>query len=537
MSSLSLADVAWSTPDGRSIFSGLSLDFTRERLGLVGRNGVGKSTLLRLLTGDLTPTQGRVLRAGTIGTMRQMVQIKNEETVADLLGISAGLTLLQRAAAGTASIEELADADWTLEATAEEALAQTGLNVALNTRLASLSGGERTRAALAGAIFDRPDFLLLDEPTNDLDREGRRIVNELLAGWRAGAIVVSHDRELLEIMDGIVELTTLGAARYGGNWSAYRERKAIELAAAEHDLATSERQLAEVKRKAQQAVERQQRRDAFGSRKAARGDMPRILAGTRRDRAEKSGGDNARLADRQRASGEQALAEARARIERFEKLSVTIAHTGLASSQRVLDVRDVTHGFAGHEPVLRNVSVSMTGPERVAITGANGSGKSTLLALVTGRLTPWSGSVDVYVPFAFFDQRMTLLERTLTIEENFARLNPGLNENARRAALARFQFRAGAAEQVVGTLSGGQMLRAGLACILGAERPPGLLILDEPTNHLDLQSIAAVEAGLRHYDGALLAVSHDEAFLQEIGVNRRVHLLDTRKEGSSKPDE
>jgi ATPase subunit of ABC transporter with duplicated ATPase domains len=522
--SLSLANVSLSTPDGRSLFSGISLDFSRERVGLVGRNGIGKSTLLRLLRGELEPAKGRVERTGTIGTMRQAVQVSAGETVAHLLGISGEMALLRRAETGIASIDELADADWSLEARAMEALAQVGLDVALDAQLDTLSGGQRTRAALAGAVFGRPDFLLLDEPTNDLDREGRRAVRDLLESWREGAIVVSHDRELLQTMDAIVELTTLGAARYGGNWSDYRARKALELSAAEHDLAASERRMTEIRRKAQQAMERKQRRDGAGSRKAARGDMPRILAGARRERAEKSGGENSRLADRQRAAGAEALTQARERVERLEKLSITLAPTGLASSQRVLDIHALTHGYDQEEPVLRNVSLSMVGPQRLAIAGANGSGKSTLLALVAGRLTPRSGRVQVHVPFALFDQRMTMLDPASTIAENFSRLNPKSDENSSRAALARFQFRATAAEQLAGTLSGGQMLRAGLACILGSAKPPPLLVLDEPTNHLDLESIAAVEAGLRAYDGALLIVSHDEAFLQEIGVTRRLLL-------------
>ena len=126
--------------------------------------------------------------------------------------------------------------------------------------------------------------------------------------------------------------------------------------------------------------------------------------------------------------------------------------------------------------------------------------------------------------FALFDQRVSLLDRSVSIRDNFRRINPEADENACRAALARFMFRADAALQSVSTLSGGQLLRAGLACVLGGPRPPSLLILDEPTNHLDIDSIETVEAGLRAYDGALLVVSHDEAFLDAIGISRRLDL-------------
>lgn len=177
--------------------------------------------------------------------------------------------------------------------------------------------------------------------------------------------------------------------------------------------------------------------------------------------------------------------------------------------------------------MIENLSLTITGPERVAITGPNGSGKSTLLALIAGTLVPWSGDVRVGVPFALFDQRVGLLDPARSIAGNFLALNPGTTNNQCRAALARFRFRADAADQIVGTLSGGQMLRAGLACVLGAPLPPQLLILDEPGNHLDIESLTAVETGLAAYDGALLVVSHDTAFLDAIGVKRRIELSST----------
>ncbi len=522
MSSLATSHLSWSTPDGSAVLTDLTASFTTERTGIVGRNGVGKSTLLRLLAGDLTTTSGTVTINGTIARLRQFAQVTPDETIADLMAVAPALEMLRRAEAGEATIDDLAEIDWTLEPRAEEALAQFGLAVPLDTPLARLSGGQRTRAALAGAVFAAPDFLLLDEPTNDLDADGRAAVIDLLRGWRKGAIVVSHDRALLEEMDAIVELTSLGANRYGGNWSAYRARKAIELAASEHDVEAAQRRIAMVKRTTQQTAERQQRRDAAGARKGAKGDMPKILLGMRRDRAEKSGGDNARLAERQIGEATQALAEAAEKIERIEPLRVTLVSTGLAESQRVLDVEEV--GFAYDAPVLSGVSLSITGPERIAITGANGAGKSTLLALIAGRLSPQTGRVVRHVPLAMFDQQVSLLDAGETIAANFARLNPGVDNNACRASLARFGFRAEAADRQVDTLSGGQRLRAGLACVLGGPVLPALLVLDEPTNHLDLDSIAAVEAGLNAYDGALLVVSHDVAFLDAIELTRRVTL-------------
>lgn len=279
MSSITISNLGWSTPDGRAVLSGLDLNFQRERAGLVGRNGVGKSTLLRLLTGALLPTAGCITIDGRVAILRQTVQVAAHENIADLFEARAGLALLRKAEAGEASLEEIGDADWTLEVRIDEALASVGLSLPADTLLAELSGGQRTRAALAGAIFAAPDFLLLDEPTNNLDRDGRKAVRDLLAGWRGGAIVVSHDRELLEEMDAIIELTGIGAARYGGGWSAYRARKEIEQAAVEVELAGAEKRIDAARRQAQAATERQDRRDSRGRAKAARGDMPRIQIG------------------------------------------------------------------------------------------------------------------------------------------------------------------------------------------------------------------------------------------------------------------
>ncbi|MCJ8148832.1 ABC-F family ATP-binding cassette domain-containing protein [Shinella sedimenti] len=522
--SITLSKILWSAPDGNTLLTNLDLTFGAERTGLVGRNGVGKTTLLRLVTGELAPQSGTVTVDGAIGLLRQTVQVAAGEAVADLFGIADMLDLLARAERGVAEADELADADWTVEARFSAALARVGLQVEPKTPLSALSGGQRTRAALAALVFREPDFLLLDEPTNNLDREGRQAVIDLLAGWRAGAVIVSHDRELLETMDVIVELTSLGANSYGGNWSAYRRRKALELAAAHRDLADAEKHADEVARTMQATAERQARRDSAGRRKRARGGTPRIVLGAMKERSELTGGANARLAEGRQAEAAEAIAKARERMEVLQPLTMTVPPTHLPTSRVVLRMEDVTAGYNPEQPVVRDFSLVVTGPERIAITGPNGSGKTTLLSLLTKDLQPAKGSVRLFTDLAMLDQRVSLLDPALSIRDNFRRINTVADENACRAALARFMFRADAALQMAGNLSGGQLLRAGLACVLGAGQPPALLVLDEPTNHLDVDSIEAVEAGLRAYDGALVVVSHDEAFLEAIGITRRITL-------------
>lgn len=522
---LTLDGLSYSTPDGRSLFDNLTLAFGAERTGLVGRNGVGKSTLLRIVLGELAPAAGAVTLRGRVGVLRQAPQPPPGATVAALLGVDQALARLRRAEAGTASEEDFAEADWTLEARLEAALAEVDLaDLDLERPASSLSGGQVTRATLAGLLAAEPDLLVLDEPTNNLDAAARDLVAAVLGRWKGGAIVVSHDRTLLRKMDRIVELTSIGAQVYGGGYDLYAERKAEADAAAQRELADAEKQVTRVNREVQIAAERKQRKDAAGKRARAKNDAPKILLDAKQQRAEASGARAVRLADRLRGDAAEALADADAKVERIRRLAFDLPPSGLAAGKTVLALDEVGFGWPGGEPLLNGVSLKVVGPERVAVSGPNGSGKTTLIRLVHGELTPTAGRVTRGVKAAFLDQQTALLGDDPTLVAAFRRLNPKASENAARAALARFLFRNTTAEKPVAALSGGERLRAALAAVLLGDDPPQLLILDEPTNHLDLDSIGAVEAALWGYDGALLVVSHDRDFLEAVGVEREISL-------------
>ena len=520
-----LDKVAARTPDGVTLFDNLSLTFGPERTGVVGRDGAGKSALLRLVAGGRSASEGSVTRAASVGVLDQRSDPSRDETTGQTLGVAPALAAIHRLLAGEGDAQDMADADWTLAPRIASALAEVGLKgLPMDRATRSLSGGEQTRLRLAGLILAAPDLILLDEPTNHLDVQARRWVAEVLGRWKGGAVVVSHDRDLLRRMDRIVELSGLGVAVHGGNYDLYVARKAIERETAERDLVEAERTLARVAAAAQRRTEMKARRDAAGRRKAAKGDMPRILIDARAERAENSGAADRLLAARQAAEAETALAAARQGVERVRTLTIPMPATGLAAGRTVATLSGAVWTTQDGRRIVGPVDLTLTGPERVAVTGPNGAGKTTLLRLITGDLAPTSGQVQRPVPAALLDQEAALLRPQETLVEAWMRLNPDGSVQEAQAALARFLFRNTAAHRRAGAPSGGHRRRAALACVMTGTRPPQLLVLDEPTNHLDLDSVAAVEAALSAYDGALVVVSHDADFLAAVGIDRTVSL-------------
>ena len=522
---ITLDGLAYRSPDGRTLFENLTLAFGRERTGLVGRNGVGKTTLARLIVGELDPAAGSVTVIGRVASLSQAVSPPSGASLGDLLGVAEPLAALERIERGEGTDADLETADWLLPARLDAALARMGLaGMELGRPAVALSGGQVTRARMAGLLVAETDVIILDEPTNNLDADGREAVAEFLESWTRGALVISHDRDLLRRMERIVELSSLGARVYGGGYDLYAERKAAEAAGVARDLDAAARRVAQVERGAQAAAERKARSDAAGKRSRLRRDMPKMWLDGQAERAENSGHRQSQLTERLRAEAEQDLEAARAQVEHVRRVAFDLPAANLAAGKLVLAFEDVAFAWPGDGPLLGGVSFRLTGSERVALRGANGAGKSTLIRLATGDLAPRSGRIVRGAPAVVLDQRAALLNDSETLLENFRRLNPEADVNTAHAALARFVFRNVTALKPAGALSGGERLRAALACVLMAARPPQFIILDEPSNHLDLESIEAVEAALAGYDGALLIASHDEPFLAAVGVHRWIDL-------------
>lgn len=385
-------------PDDTPVFTELTCSFGRGRFGLVAPNGAGKSTLLRLIAGELTPSAGTVVVDGVLGYLPQNLPFLAEHTVSDVLGVTPVVAALDAPAAGDAGEDVFAAIgdDWDVQERSRAELNRLGLDLELDRRLSTLSGGQVVSLGLTAQLLRRPDVLLLDEPTNNLDGDARQRLYGALADFGGCLLVVSHDRVLLDQMDSIAE----------------------------------------------------------------------VPAGR-------------------------------------------VVFTGSGLTSRI---------FAG-------LDIDIRGPERIALTGGNGVGKSTLLRIISGDLVSDTGEVqrgDGRI--AYLSQRLDLLDEQVPVADSLVAYAPGLSETRRRHLLAQFLFRGDRIDLPIGALSGGERLRATLACVLFAEPAPQLLLLDEPTNNLDLAGVAQLESALNAYRGAFVVVSHDESFLANIGIQRRLLL-------------
>ncbi|QHC32329.1 ABC-F family ATP-binding cassette domain-containing protein [Streptomyces sp. HF10] len=524
-SSVTLSSLSFAWPDGTTVFDGLDLSFGPGRTGLVGVNGSGKSTLLKLLAGELAPADGTVKVMGEVGYLPQNVTLDTALRVDQALGIAGQRAALHAIEAGDVAeghFETVGD-DWDVEERALVTLGELGLDrIGLDRTVGEVSGGESVLLRLAALLLRRPDVLLLDEPTNNLDLYARRRLHQAVAAWPGVLVVVSHDRELLDLVDQIAELRSGEVTWYGGNFSAYEEALALEQEAAERMVRVAESDVRKQKRELSDAQVKLARRKRYGQKMFESKREPKIVMGARKRAAQESAGKHRIMHEERLAEAKERLDDAVDAVRDEDEIRVDLPYTAVPPGRQVLTLENLAmaHG-ARVEGVL-----DLRGPERIALVGRNGAGKTTLLRTVAGELAPTEGTVTAHVPLRFLPQRLDVLDDELTVAQNVARFAPGATNNRVRARLARFLFRGARADQRAATLSGGERFRAALAALMLAEPAPQLLLLDEPTNNLDLASVRQLTSALDSYEGALLVAGHDLPFLESIGITRWLLMAD-----------
>ena len=508
-----LHQVTCQFPTGDILFGPLNLTLEPSLCALVGRNGSGKTRLLRLLAGLDEPASGHIERFGSHAWMAQQHVISPQTTLAELLGYDAIFAARKRIDSGDYQPDdlELLDGRWDVA----ERLSEAFINAQLppfdpDKPAGELSGGERIRALLCGAFTAEADFMLLDEPTNHLDRQGRAWFYDQLHRFQGGVLVASHDRELLEQVPRILELSASGLRSYGGNYADYQTQRDAEQQAARAALehAATERKRTRVRM--QKEHDDSQRRSAKTLRTV---DTLNIASF---ERVKYKGAAKERIGSWKKQHSEQnealnaAVNKARERVEEDNPVMFTLPGSQIPEGKQVLVLEDLV---LPHVPVPP-LNLRMDGPMRVALKGPNGCGKSTLLKTLLGEIAPRSGTCRVSVSCAYLDQHLSRLDLSQSVMAHLNLSHTPLEEGVLRTRLAQLQLGADKVTLPLAELSGGERLKAALACVLWRAEATQLLLLDEPTNHLDLASVQAIEAALAGFPGALLVVSHDEAFLR-----------------------
>ncbi len=554
--------LSFSWPDGASVLDGLTVSFGPGRTGLIGVNGSGKSTLLKLIAGELQPAKGTIKTRGELGYLPQAITLGTQSTVSDLLGVTSTRDALHKIEAGETDedLYRTIGDDWDVEERAGAWLDRLGLgHLTLDDQVERLSGGETIGAALAALFLRRPDILLLDEPTNNLDLDARQRLYDAVASWTGVMVIVSHDRELLGLVDQVADLSGGEIRIYGGNLNTYEELRATEQAAAERAVTAA---AADVRREHRDLVDaqvKQARRDRMGRQVAASGSLPRIVAHARKRAALQTAGKSRELHSERLDAARGRLDEAEQAVRDDAEIRPGLPGTAVPAGRTILNLTGLadtswhpasaaravplapfrapepaTSGEpqalapepapAPEPPVAALADLIVRGPERIALTGPNGAGKTTLLRAIAGLaerpgITVRLGAVTGYLP-----QRLDILDDSLSVVDNVRAAAPAASVNEVRAGLARFLFRGDRADRLARTLSGGERFRAVLAALLLAQPAPRLLLLDEPTNNLDLASVRQLSQALAGYRGALVVASHDVPFLRTAGITRWLRL-------------
>lgn len=516
-----LHQVTCQFPTGDTLFGPLSLTLEPSLCALVGRNGSGKTRLLRLLAGLDEPATGHIERFGSHAWVAQQHVISSQTTLAELLGYDAIFTARKRIDSGDYQPDDLAllDGYWDIA----ERLSDAFINATLppfepDKPAIELSGGERIRALLCGAFTAGADFLLLDEPTNHLDRQGRAWFYDQLSRYQGGVLVASHDRELLEQVPRILELSASGLRSYGGNYADYQAQRDAEQQAARAALEHAATERKRTRARMQKEHDDSQRRSAKTLRTV---DTLNIASF---ERVKYKGAAKERIGSWKKQHSEQnealnaAVNKARERVEDDNPVMFTLPGSQIPEGKQVLVLEDLV---LQHVPVPP-LNWRMDGPMRVALKGPNGCGKSTLLKTLLGEMAPRSGSCKVSVSCAYLDQHLSRFDLSQSVMTHLNLSHTPLEEGVLRTRLAQLQLGADKVMLPLAALSGGERLKAALACVLWRAEATQLLLLDEPTNHLDLASVQAIEAALAGFPGALLVVSHDEAFLSGLTLTHEL---------------
>ncbi|MBD2611663.1 ABC-F family ATP-binding cassette domain-containing protein [Nostoc punctiforme FACHB-252] len=476
------------------------------RIALVGKNGVGKSTLLKILAGKIAPSTGSVWRHSVVYYLPQISTLREEiqsDTVLNFL-------------------VSFSDEWWQIEE-----ILQTKFNTNLDLYLpiANLSGGELTKLFLAISLLQKPNLLLLDEPTNHMDLQALETLKVFLLNFTGAYVIVSHKPFFLNKVTNITwELTPVGLKVYGGNFSDYRQQKKIELEAALRSHEVARKEFKHVQATAMQEQQRAAQAQRNGRAKFINGSIDRMAAGLIKTKAETSAGNAKKKHEAAVAKANQKVADTKVKTTKVTSIQLE------EKSQKRKNLIDIQGANlrVSERILLHNIQLHVASGDRLAIVGANGSGKSSLVKAILGSKNQTavleSGEVLLAptMKAMYLDQTYELVNRQYTILENMQAANPNLSYQLLRQQLGHFLFKYDEVNKSASVLSGGELARLAIAMISISEID--LLILDEPTNNLDIETVEQMVVGINDYQGAIWVISHDLDFLSRISITQSFKL-------------
>lgn len=563
---ISIQQISYIHPDKEVLFSDLNFAISKgKKLGLVGNNGCGKSTLLQIIAGQLSPSSGVIVRPDDLYYIPQHFGQYDSLTIAQALRIERKQQALHAILSGDASNENFVvlDDDWNIEERSIAALDLWGLGqFTLSYPMNLLSGGEKTRVFLAGMDIHHPSVILMDEPTNHLDSSGRQRLYDWVEKCRSTLLVVSHDRTLLNLLPEICELEKHQINYYGGNYEFYKEQKTLMQEALQQRIKEKEKALRIARKVARETAERRDKQNVRGEKNNIKKGVPRIVLNALQGKSEKS---TSKLNSAHQEKAEK-LTDERNQLQGSLSPTATLKtdfnssslHTGkILVTAKEINFGYYSHSINSHIQMNNEANIADTGNhsgpdshdiqdngdfkqqlwqtpisfqlksgDRLRIEGANGSGKTTLLKLITGQLQPQEGNLTrMEFTYVYLNQEYSIIDdRNSILEQAYAFNNRNLPEHEIKIILNRYLFPASEWDKSCRKLSGGEKMRLAFCCLMISNNTPDMFILDEPTNNLDIQSIEIITATIKNYTGTVIAISHDDYFIQEIGIEQRILL-------------
>ncbi|MEW9604390.1 ABC-F family ATP-binding cassette domain-containing protein [Bacteroides sp. L008] len=564
--SISIQQISYIHPDKEVLFSDLNFAISKgQKLGLVGNNGCGKSTLLQIIAGQLSSSSGVIVRPDELYYIPQHFGQYDSLTIAQALRIERKQQALHAILSGDASNENFVvlDDDWNIEERSIAALDLWGLGqFTLSYPMNLLSGGEKTRVFLAGMDIHHPPVILMDEPTNHLDSSGRQRLYDWVEKCRSTLLVVSHDRTLLNLLPEICELEKHQINYYGGNYEFYKEQKTLMQEALQQRIEEKEKALRIARKVARETAERRDKQNVRGEKNHIKKGVPRIVLNALQGKSEKS---TSKLNSTHQEKAEKLTDERnqlRSSLSPTATLKTDFNSSSLHTGKILVTAKEINFGYhpnsinshiqmnneanladTGNHPspdsndIQDNsdfkqqlwqtpISFQLKSGDRLRIEGANGSGKTTLLKLITGQFQPQEGNLTrMEFTYVYLNQEYSIIDnRNSILEQAYAFNNRNLPEHEIKTILNRYLFPASEWDKSCRKLSGGEKMRLAFCCLMISNNTPDMFILDEPTNNLDIQSIEIITATIKNYTGTVIVISHDDYFIQEIGIEQRILL-------------